>query len=59
MQPKFSIEYKSVLVTFEANKHCTTLKSYPSIIVRILSHSYFLSKRIFYLVNKFLLKNDR
>ena len=47
-------EYKSVLVTFEANKHCTTLKSYPSIIVRILSHSYFLSKRIFYLVNKFL-----
>ena len=39
MQPKFSIEYKSVLVTFEANKHCTTLKSYPSIIVRILSHS--------------------
>ena len=49
MQPKFSIEYKSVLVTFEANKHCTTLKSYPSIIVRI-----FLSKRIFYLVNKFL-----
>lgn len=25
MQPKFSIEYKSVLVTFEANKHCTTL----------------------------------
>ena len=40
MQPKFSIEYKSVLVTFEANKHCTTLKSYPSIIVRILSHSY-------------------
>ena len=54
MQPKFSIEYKSVHVTFEANKHCTTLKSYPSIIVRILSHSYFLSKRIFYLVNKFL-----
>ena len=47
-------EYKLVLVTFEANKHCTTLKSYPSIIVRTLSHSYFLSKRIFYLVNKFL-----
>lgn len=49
-------EYKLVLVTFEANKHCTTLKSYPSIIVRTLSHSYFLSKRIFYLVNKFPIK---
>lgn len=47
-------EYKSILATFEADKHCETLKSYPSFIVKLLSYSYIINKRLFYLVNKLL-----
>lgn len=47
-------EYESILATFEADKHFETLKSYPSIIIKFLSYLYFLSERLFYLVNKLL-----
>mgnify|MGYP000022671965 CR=1 FL=1 len=47
-------EYESILVAFEADKHCEALKLYPSIIVKLLSYLYFFNKRLFYLVNKLL-----
>lgn len=45
-------EYKSILEGFEAHLHCKNLLAYPDLKVRILSFIYFVSHRLFYIINK-------
>ena len=47
-------EYKSVLCTFEAGKHCRNLLSFPDYRIKICSSIYFLSKYLYYKLNRFI-----
>lgn len=47
-------EYQFILKTFEAEKHLITLQKYPSNIVRLLSYTFFINKKLFYWLNKIL-----
>lgn len=47
-------EYKTILNGFEVKLHCQNLRSYPSVKVKVLASLFFVSKKLFYMVNRWI-----
>lgn len=47
-------DFKILISTFNANRHLKTLRSFPSIKIKLLSYIYFISTRLFYTINRHL-----